>query len=170
MSATLTIPALKSGFRCGPGLCMVRAMQIHASCAARDATGVLLIGPPGCGKSDLLLRLLDRGFVLVADDRVDIEDGIASPPASLAGLLEVRGLGIIQLPHLPHARLALAVELGPAGMRLPVPARHPTLGVPSIVLDPFAASAAQRVAMALDCAQGVLRQQAGAFALEPDAP
>jgi len=147
---------------------MVRTMQIHASCAARDAIGVLLTGPPGCGKSDLLLRLLDRGFVLVADDRVDIENGVASPPASLAGLLEVRGLGIVRLPHLPRARLALAVELGEAAARLPMPARHPTLGVPSISLDPFAASAAQRVAMALDCTQGLLHQQVGAFALEPD--
>ena len=74
--------------------CMVRAMQIHASCAARETVGVLLTGPAGCGKkSDLLLRLLDRGFVLVADDRVDIEDGIASPPATLACLLQVRGPG-----------------------------------------------------------------------------
>jgi HPr kinase/phosphorylase len=149
---------------------MVRAMQVHASCAARETAGVLLTGPPGSGKSDLLLRLLDRGFVLVADDRVDIEDGIASPPAALAGLLEVRGLGIMRLPHLPRARLALTVELGAAAERLPVPMRHPVFGVPSIGLDPFAASAAQRVALALDCAQGRLRQQAGAFVSEPGAP
>jgi len=149
---------------------MVRAMQIHASCAARETAGVLLTGPAGCGKSDLLLRLLDRGFVLVADDRVDIEDGIASPPATLAGLLEVRGLGIMRLPYLPRCRLALAVELGVAAARLPNPARHPVLGVPSIALDPFTASAAQRVALALDCAQGRLRLEVGAFESEPDAP
>ena len=52
-------------------------MQIHGSCASRDGNGVLLIGPPGAGKSDLVLRLLARGFDLVADDRVDIEDGVA---------------------------------------------------------------------------------------------
>ena len=63
-------------------------MQIHASCAARDGAGVLLLGPPGSGKSDLVLRLLDRGFTLVADDRVVIEDGHASAPAALAGLLQ----------------------------------------------------------------------------------
>ena len=149
---------------------MVRAMQIHASCAARETAGVLLTGPAGCGKSDLLLRLLDRGFVLVADDRVDIEDCVASPPAPLAGLLEVRGLGIMRLPHLARARLVLAVELGVAAARLPTACRHPVLGVPSIALEAFSASAAQRVALALDCAQGRLRQLAGAFALESDMP
>jgi HPr kinase/phosphorylase len=170
MPAGEGIQAPESGFRYGPVLCMVRAMQIHASCAARDTVGVLLTGPPGSGKSDLLLRLIDRGFMLVADDRVDIEDGIASPPAVLAGLIEVRGLGILCLPHLPRARLALAVELGGSAARLPVPTRHPTLGVPSIALDAFAASAAQRVALALDCAEGHLRQQAGAFVVEPPTP
>jgi HPr kinase/phosphorylase len=145
---------------------MVRAMQIHASCAARDTAGVLLTGPAGSGKSDLLLRLLDRGFVLVADDRVDIEDGVASPPAPLAGLLEVRGLGLVRLPYLARARVALAVELGHPGERLPAPRRHAQLGVPVIALDPFAPSAAQRIALALDCAEGRVQQAAGAFAPE----
>src|SRR6478672_1295596 len=63
-----------------------RPMQIHGSCASRTGDGVLLIGPPGAGKSDLLLRLLARGFELVADDRVDVVDGIARPSPALAGL------------------------------------------------------------------------------------
>jgi HPr kinase/phosphorylase len=138
-------------------------MQIHASCAAREGAGVLLLGPPGCGKSDLVLRLLDRGFMLVADDRVDIENGMARPPAALAGLLEVRGLGIMRLPHLAETRLVLAVELG-GGCRLPAPARHPTLDLPMLTIDPAAASAAQRVVLALDCALGRIAQLAGAFA------
>jgi HPr kinase/phosphorylase len=138
-------------------------MQVHASCAARDGAGVLLLGPPGTGKSDLVLRLLDRGFSLVADDRVDIEGGVARPVAALAGLLEVRGLGILRLPHLAEARLALAVELGAAD-RLPASARHPMLDLPLLLLDPASASAAQRVALALDCALGRIVQVAGAFA------
>jgi len=138
-------------------------MQIHASCAARHGAGVLLLGAPGCGKSDLALRLLDRGFVLVADDRVEVEDGIARPPAALAGLIEVRGLGMLRLPYLPSARLALAVELGPAE-RLPSPTPHPELGVPRFALDAALASAAQRVELALDCALGRIEQLAGAFA------
>ncbi|GAC1345042.1 MAG: HPr kinase/phosphatase C-terminal domain-containing protein [Acetobacteraceae bacterium] len=123
---------------------------------------MLLIGSPGSGKSDLLLRLLDHGFCLVADDRVDIEAGLASPPPALAGLLEVRGLGIVRLQHRAPVPLALAVELGRA-VRLPTPSRHP-LGLPLVTIDPAAASAPQRVGFALDCAMGRLSQVAGAFA------
>jgi HPr kinase/phosphorylase len=139
--------------------------QVHASCVARDGDGVLLIGPSGSGKSDLALRLLARGFTLVADDRVDIEDGVAAPPVALAGLLEVRGLGIVRLPHAASARLALVAELNPSVERLPAPNRHIGLDLPLIKLDPATASAPDRVALALDCALGRVSQLAGAFAL-----
>ena len=138
-------------------------MQIHGSCASRNGAGVIVTGPAGSGKSDLVLRLLDRGFMLVADDRVDVEDGAASPPPPLAGLLEVRGLGLLRLPWLAPVRLALAVELSGRAERLPEPIRHPALGLPMIRLDPAAPSAAQRVCLALDCALGSVRQLAGAF-------
>jgi HPr kinase/phosphorylase len=137
-------------------------MQIHASCAARDGAGVLLLGPPGSGKSDLALRLLDCGFMLVADDRVEVEDGIARPPPALAGLLEVRGLGILRLPFVHSARLALAVELAEPP-RLPAPAAHPELGLPLVAVDARSPSAARRVALALDCVLGRITQVAGAF-------
>lgn len=138
-------------------------MQLHASCAAREGHGVLLLGPSGSGKSDLLLRLLDHGFDLVADDRVDVEGGTASPPPALAGLLEVRGLGLLRLPHRASAALRLAVALG-RGARLPHPARHPDLAIPLVQVDAAAASAPQRVGRALDCALGRTPQLAGAFA------
>ncbi|HEY1932478.1 MAG TPA: HPr kinase/phosphatase C-terminal domain-containing protein [Acetobacteraceae bacterium] len=138
--------------------------QVHGSCVSRDGDGVLLTGPPGSGKSDLALRLLRHGFTLVADDRVDIEAGIATPPAPLAGLLEVRGLGIVRLPSAPSARLALAVQLDGNPERLPAPARDKDLDLPTIRLDPAAASAPERVALALDCALGRVAQVAGAFA------
>jgi HPr kinase/phosphorylase len=138
-------------------------MQIHASCVSRDGAGVLLLGPPGCGKSDLVLRLLECGFVLVADDRVTISDGMASAPAPLAGLLEVRGLGILRLPYAPDARLALAVQLEPPTERLPQPRLHPELGLPLVSIDPGTASATARVSRALDCALGRTEQLAGAF-------
>ncbi len=143
-------------------------MQIHASCAARDGHGVLVLGPAGIGKSDLLLRLLGIGFQLVADDQVTIEQGQASPPAPLAGLLEVRGLGIVRIGYVAPVPLALVVRLASSGQspveRLPHSARDAALGLPLLTLDGFAASAAARVALALDCATGRVAQVAGAFA------
>jgi HPr kinase/phosphorylase len=138
-------------------------MQIHGSCVARGGAGVLLLGPPGCGKSDLVLRLLECGFVLVADDRVNIADGMASPPPALAGLLEVRGLGILRLAYEASAPLVLAVDLSARAERLPTPERHATLDLPLVHIDPAAASAPQRVSRALDCAIGRIEQVAGSF-------
>jgi HPr kinase/phosphorylase len=139
-------------------------MQIHASCASRDGAGVLLLGPPGSGKSDLVLRLLDRGFLLVADDRVEIEDGVARAPFPLAGLLEVRGLGILRLPYAASARVALAVTVQTiAPERLPAPARDERFDVPALAVLGIAASAPAVIARALDCALGHAGQLAGAF-------
>ena len=123
---------------------------------------MLLLGPSGSGKSDLLLRLLDRGFVLVADDRVELDGGVASAPPSLAGLLEVRGLGLLYLPYVAAAPVALAVDLS-RGPRLPEPATHAESGRPLVHIDPASASAPQRVGLALDCVLGRKRQLAGAF-------
>jgi HPr kinase/phosphorylase len=145
------------------------AGQIHASCVAREGEGVLLLGPSGVGKSDLALRLIDQGFCLVADDRVDIADGIARAPSRLAGLLEVRGLGIFHLPWRVEARLVLAVELAPPSERLPAPRRHAVLDLPLVILDPGSASAAFRVALALEAAMGRVACHAGAFAGARDA-
>ena len=124
---------------------------------------MLLLGPSGSGKSDLLLRLLDRGYALVADDRVEWCDGVASAPAALAGVLEIRGLGVVRLPHVACAPVVVAVELGATGERLPQPQGHTQTGLPLVRVDPASASAAQRVDLALDCALGRTRQLAGAF-------
>jgi HPr kinase/phosphorylase len=123
---------------------------------------VLLLGAAGSGKSDLLLRLLDRGFVLVADDQVVLEGLDASPPPSLAGLVEARGLGIIRLPHIERARLAIAVKLQ-RGERLPIPARYDNLDLPMVCLDPWCASAPLLVELALDGALGRVPYVSGAF-------
>jgi HPr kinase/phosphorylase len=138
-------------------------MQVHGSCASKGGSGVLLIGPPGSGKSDLLLRLLDRGFSLVADDRVDIEAGVARPPPNLAGLLEVRGLGIVRLAHVAQTCLALAVTLGAPVARLPQPARHPILDLPLIAVEAHHASAPAIVELALNSVLARVGQVAGAF-------
>jgi HPr kinase/phosphorylase len=144
-------------------------MRLHASCAARaeapGADALLLLGPPGSGKSDFTLRLLRHGFILVADDQVIIEDDLSvRAPESLAGVLEVRGLGLFRLPFLHTATLRLAITLGREAERLPVPRCHAVLGVPEITLDPALASAPERAALALEAACGRITQLAGAFA------
>lgn len=137
-------------------------MLLHASCGARAGQGVLLVGPPGAGKSDLLLRLIDRGFALVADDQVAVDGFWASAPASLAGLLEVRGLGIVRLPYVEGVTLSLAVRLE-RPQRLPIQARYDILDLPVISVDPFAASAPILVGLALDHMQGGMAFVTGAF-------
>ncbi|HTI01868.1 MAG TPA: HPr kinase/phosphatase C-terminal domain-containing protein [Acidisoma sp.] len=139
---------------------------MHASCAARDELGLLLTGAPGAGKSDMLLRLLDRGFALVADDQVEIgEDGWAQAPEALAGLVEIRGLGIMRLPYVEKTRPILVAQMvqGPVP-RLPTPRRDETLDLPLIAVDPRPASAAQLLDFAFEAAAGRLGQKAGAFA------
>lgn len=136
-------------------------MLIHASCAARDGSGVLLTGPPGSGKSDLLFRLLDHGFMLVADDQVELTDRDASPVSSLEGMLEIRGIGIVRLPYILSARVRLSVGLG-RGDRLPSPQRDGH-GFPVVMIDPTCASAVLRVDLALDCVLGHVAMHVGAF-------
>jgi len=138
--------------------------RFHGSCVARDGAGVLLLGPSGAGKSDLALRLLSRGFGLVADDQVDVIDGFARSPTALAGLLEVRGLGIVRLPYAAVVKLNLVVVLADQSERLPHPERHAELDLPLVRLNALEVSAPDRVALALDCALGRVTQHAGAFA------
>ena len=143
---------------------------IHGTCLAIGAEGVLLVGKPGAGKSDLALRLIDqrgrgltgelRAAVLVADDQVVIrrlrDQLVASAPPALRGKLEIRGLGIAELPVVAETRLRLAVRLTPAAEieRLPDlgQARMDILGIalPLILLDPQNASAPARLRAALD--------------------
>ena len=143
-------------------------MRLHASCAARPGPdgydAILLLGPPGAGKSDFLLRLIHEGFTLVADDQVVIWNGIASAPEALAGLLEVRGLGIFRLPHLASAPLRLVIQLGVPAKRLPQPETHPELGLPLVTIDPSAPSAPAPAVLALEAACGRVTQIAGSFA------
>lgn len=90
---------------------------VHASCVAWHGRGILLRGPSGTGKSALALRLVEAGALLVADDYVELAHGHdperleARPPARIAGLIEVRGLGLVRLPYLRRITLALIVDL-----------------------------------------------------------
>lgn len=127
--------------------------------------GVLLRGPSGSGKSDLALRLIDAGGRLVADDRTDlaVENGtlVASSPRPIAGRLEVRGVGIVDLPAVAMTRVGLAADLvSPADVeRLPEPRHCAYLGIdiPLIALAPFECSAAAKLrAAAREAARGRL--------------
>jgi hypothetical protein len=143
--------------------------NIHATCVAVGAQGVLLLGPSAAGKSDLALRLIDDGAKLVADDRaiLFIKNSAlhARAPDSIRGLIEVRGVGIIKLPVRASARIALVVALGREGARLPKPQFYRPPGLPSltappprIALDARFASTPARIRAALAAyAQGLFR-------------
>jgi HPr kinase/phosphorylase len=97
-------------------------MLLHATCVALQNKAVLLMGPAGAGKSDLALRLIDGGAQLVADDQTELSmEGqalMASAPASIAGLMEVRNIGLMKLPFMHSAEVALCVDLALATEKL----------------------------------------------------
>src|SRR3954469_16973647 len=133
------------------------AETLHASTVASEGRAVLIAGPSGSGKSDLALRLLDRGFTLVSDDQTIVKRSgdrlIASAPPSIAGKLEIRGIGIVDMETLSEVPVALLIELTSEIQRLPDDSRErPILGVnlPLISIDAMAASAPSKVALALD--------------------
>lgn len=124
---------------------------------AIGGVAVLLRGPSGSGKSDLALRLIQAGAILVADDRCDLSVArgrlFVSAPAAIRGLLEVRGLGILAMRHRAKAPVCLVVDLVKPGAveRLP-PTRRcrlATVTLPLLRLAPFEASAAAKVVLAV---------------------
>ncbi len=130
-------------------------MTVHATAVALDGLAVLLLGPSGAGKSDLALRLIDRGWRLVADDGVALAargDALwASAPPSIAGLIEVRGVGIVSEPALAEARVVLAIDLVAPAERLPEAATRGFGGIviACIALSPHGESAPLKVERAL---------------------
>ena len=134
---------------------------LHGTVAARWTPGLgwraaLIEGPSGSGKSDLALRLTGRGWRLVADDyaHIFVSRGMlyALAPATIAGRMEVRGLGVVPARALGSTRLTLAVALTEAPVdRLPEPAWRTIEGVrlPLLRLNGFEPSAVEKVAVAL---------------------
>ena len=121
--------------------------EIHAGCVAIAGRGVLIAGASGRGKSDLALRLVDRGALLVSDDYtlLAVAGGrlIGSAPATIAGRIEIRGVGIVELPTSREIPIALYVDLDATPERLPEPGRIEIRGIalPSLALAALEASA-----------------------------
>ncbi len=134
---------------------------MHGTCVLLSDIGVLLRGESGSGKSDVALRLIDGGARLVADDQIllRVEGGhlVASAPAPLGGLLEVRGVGILPVPTADRAVIGLIVDLvAPEQVeRLPEPRRDSILGVslPYLALAPFDASTPAKLRLAAAAAR-----------------
>jgi serine kinase of HPr protein (carbohydrate metabolism regulator) len=149
---------------------MVDEVLLHATCVSVAGVGVILFGPPGSGKSDLALRLIDQpgcgisGAVkptqLVADDQVAVKlkDGklIASAPPTISGLIEIRGLGLVGIARCAEVSLSLAVQLTANALIERAPDsqenRYDILGtsLPIVCVDPTSASAPSRVRAAVD--------------------
>jgi serine kinase of HPr protein (carbohydrate metabolism regulator) len=130
---------------------------VHGTCVAIGEGALLLRGPPGSGKSDLALRLIEQGARLVTDDRVLLRGDRgklhAFAPAALTGKVEARGIGVLTVPFVRTARLIMVVGLvaGTAVPRLPEPAtctyEGGVLGV--LALAPFEASTPAKLRLAL---------------------
>ncbi|MDH7970874.1 aldolase [Sphingomonas sp. AR_OL41] len=131
------------------------ATRIHATTVAIGGRGVMIVGPSGAGKSDLALRLIDRGAVLVSDDYTECaaRDGdlMASAPPTIAGKIEVRGLGIVDMPHAGPTAVAMVVTLADTIERMPERGATRIAGVERclIAIDAFEASAPIKVEIAL---------------------
>jgi HPr kinase/phosphorylase len=130
--------------------------NIHGTAISISGDGVLIIGKSGSGKSDLALRLIDRGALLVSDDRVIIDNAGSQPllrtAPNVAGLIEVRGLGIVQVAYVTCAPLKLVVDLDGVVPRFLDQLQQQDIAgidIPHIALAAFESSAAIKVEYAL---------------------
>ncbi len=135
---------------------IVSSETLHASCVAIGDHAVLIEGQSGAGKSDLALRLIDRGAMLVSDDyTILVRSGrslVATPPPTIAGKIEVRGLGIIDIAHVDRIPVAMLIELTDNVERMPLDSekrRIAGIDVPVIALNGHHASDPIKVEMAL---------------------
>jgi serine kinase of HPr protein (carbohydrate metabolism regulator) len=129
---------------------------IHVSSVAIDGRVVLIGGRSGAGKSDLALRLIDRGATLVSDDytfvRREKGKAMASAPERIAGKIEIRGVGIVEMATAHDVPVALYIDLSGEPVRLPDGKERIAIAgipVPSVALDGHHASAPLKVEAAL---------------------
>ena len=129
---------------------------IHASAVAIGGRAVLIGGLSSRGKSDLALRLIDRGAALVSDDYVFVRRKgdrlVASAPPTIAGKIEVRGVGLIEFPAESEVAVALFVDLDAPPERLPEPGETRSMAgisIPVVGLSALEPSAPIKVELAL---------------------
>ena len=135
---------------------MIDTLLVHATAIAIEGDANLLRGPPGAGKSDLALRLIDGGARLVADDQALLRRAdnqvFVRAPAEIAGLIEIRGVGILRVDLISEAPIALVADLVPSTQieRIPDNRFEKVLGlaIPLITLAPFEASAPAKLRFA----------------------
>nr|WP_298685729.1 HPr kinase/phosphatase C-terminal domain-containing protein [uncultured Dongia sp.] len=145
------------------------SLRIDGVAVAIDGQAILLRGPSGSGRSDLALRLIDEGALLVSDEQVELHRHgehlfVTAPemmPENLKGRIEARGLGLVPVAHVAEARpLAWVIDMAAADQidRLPVALSTDYLGVtvPLLKLDPFALSATAKLRLAVRCGPGLI--------------
>ena len=137
-------------------MAIVSSEILHASCVAIGEHAVLIEGRSGAGKSDLALRLIDRGAALVSDDYTVLMRSarklLATPPATIAGKIEVRGLGIVDMPYRDRVAVSLLVELVDEVERMPPEPqtrRIAGIDVPVVAMNGHDASGPIKVELAL---------------------
>ena len=130
--------------------------RLHASTVAIDGRAVMITGKSGSGKSDLALRLIDRGAALISDDYTLVQrvgaQLFASPPETIRGKMEVRGVGVITKPALENIPVGLIVDLDLPAIRFPDPMEMRLIVgilVPAISLVGFEASTPIKIELAL---------------------
>lgn len=136
-------------------MAILSSEMLHATAVAIDGQAVLLEGVSGTGKSDLALRLIDRGAVLISDDQTLLvrqgERLVARAPDTIRGRIEVRGLGIVAMPHAADVPVALIVRLGAEPMRMPERRQRRLAGVVvrEVAFEAFQASTPIKIEWAL---------------------
>lgn len=130
---------------------------LHVSAISKGGRAILIGGPSGSGKSDLALRLIDRGARLISDDYTVVrqENGrlIAGAPLTIRGKLEVRGLGIVEMDPVDDVPVCLYVNLAAPIERLPEGNESVLLSgieIPFLAVAAFEASAPLKIELALE--------------------
>lgn len=139
--------------------------MIHASCVAVGDCGVVLRAGSGQGKSSLALRLIDQGAELVGDDycRYWVRAGAlwVGPQPALAGVIEVRGIGLVTMPYRAEVRVGVVFDLCPGRALERLPTAQTTriegLEIPCYALDPYHNDACAKVRLAVRLATGNIK-------------